>query len=329
MKSDEYWHSGQADRMIPVLQTVTLLDPHFLDAWRIAGWHWAYNLSVETDDPVKKEMCFQKGIEFLKQGIGWNPDRFDLYFELGWTYFDKLGDYISSVEYFEQARLKKNAPRNPDYIQRMIGHAYERIPDIPRALDAYAVVIAEEPGKPLGSVSYNLKSQLSGSNLSPAIRQEFKRVTGKNLTPQAILLPRPKHNLWLINDRGANKYTPIGGYALKDEEGKLNLYPGDTTGIGATVTIEARYVPTWKLYARGDWPGAEAAMKDYLLTDPSDVIGNHLLARIYEKWGETDRSKLKQALDVWQWMSKHNSTDKLAPRRALILKKQLRETQAT
>lgn len=331
MKSDEYWHSGKADRMIPVLRTVTLLDPHFLDAWRIAGWHWAYNLSVEAKEPNKNEkieMCFQNGIQFLKEGIGWNPEKFDLYFELGWTYFDKMGDYISSVEYFKQARTKKNSPRNPDYIQRMIGHAHERIPDIPKALDAYAMVLGEEPGKLLGTIDYGLKSQLRQGPLAPAVRQALDRV-GVHLNPQAVLFPRPDYGIYVISNKGPGNYEIQGGFVIKDADGKLTVHPGDTTGIGATTTIEAKYVPAWNLYVKGDCPGARDAIMDYLKTDPPDVIGNHLLARIYEKWAETDKSKLSKAVEVWQWMSKHNSTDKLAPRRVLALKRQLRGQQAT
>ncbi|PJB72224.1 MAG: hypothetical protein CO095_07155 [Armatimonadetes bacterium CG_4_9_14_3_um_filter_58_7] len=249
MKSDEYWHSGQANRMIPVLRTVTLLDPHFLDAWRIAGWHWAYNLFVETDDPALKEMCLQNGINFLKEGIGWNPEKFDLYFELGWTYFDKKGDFINSVEYFEQARVKKDAPRDPDYILRMVGHAHERFPDIDKALEAYSRL--------------------------------------------------------------------------------LQLEPGDPVATGASITIKERYVPAWERYKIGSYAEAERAVKDWLRKDPPDLIGNHLLARIYEKWGEKDPSKLKKALEIWEYMTKISSTDKLAPRRAMVLKQQLASAGAT
>jgi len=243
MKSDEYWHSGRADRMIPVLRTVTILDPHFIDAWRIAGWHWAYNLYVETDDPALKEMCLQNGIRFLKEGIQWNPDKFDLYFELGWTYYDKMGDYINSVRYFEQARVKSNAPRNPDYILRMIGHAHERYPKIDKALEAYHRLLVQEPGDPIAT--------------------------------------------------------------------------------GATITINQRYVRAWELYRQGRYAEAAEAAKVWLRQDPPDIIGNHLLARIYEKWGEKDPSKLKKALEIWEYMTKVSSTDKLAPRRVEALKQQL------
>lgn len=317
MKSDEYWHSGRVDRMIPVLRTVTLLDPHFIDAWRIAGWHWAYNLYVETKDLEEKDMCLNNGIRFLKEGIVWNPEKFDLYFELGWTYYDKMGSFLDAVEYFAQARTKKDAPRNPDYIQRMIGHAYERIPDIPKALDAYGVVLAEEPGKILGSLDPKFRVDLDQRRITPELRNAIAK-TRLEVTPNAFILPEPQHKIWVVVNRGSSKYEVKSGFVVKDEKEKLNVYPGDITGIGATTTIQVKYVPSWDCYARGDYPGAEAAIRDYLATDPPDVIGNHFLARIFEKSGRMDK-----ALEVWEWMHKHNSSDKLAMVRVRSLHREM------
>jgi len=143
MKTDEMWHSGQGTgvRALNLMRTVTLLDPHWLEPWRITGWHLAYNLYVETKDPELRAKYLQMGAACLKEGISWNPDRYDLYFELGWTYFDKIKDYDEAAKWLGAAIQFEH----PEYIERLIAHAYERIPDIPRALDWYDYCLKRNP----------------------------------------------------------------------------------------------------------------------------------------------------------------------------------------
>lgn len=103
LKSDEWWHKGKADRMIPLLNLVTMLDPNFIDGWKIAGWHWAYNLRVQAPTPDQKEECMRNGLDFLKRGVAWNRERHELYFEVGWTNQDKVGDMQEAAEWYERA----------------------------------------------------------------------------------------------------------------------------------------------------------------------------------------------------------------------------------
>ncbi|MCS6859395.1 MAG: hypothetical protein NZT92_03630 [Abditibacteriales bacterium] len=149
MKSDEYWHQGKANRMIPILRAVTWLDPNFIDGWRIAGWHWAYNLYAEAaeEDWASRELCLTQGLNFLKEGVVWNPNSSELAFELAWTYYDKAGNYKDAVQWFVEARKKPDYRRNYriDTAQHLIAHAYERTPDIPKALEAYGEMLKLTP----------------------------------------------------------------------------------------------------------------------------------------------------------------------------------------
>jgi tetratricopeptide (TPR) repeat protein len=148
MKSDEYWHAGKADRMIPILRAVTWLDPNFLDGWRIAGWHWAYNLYAQAgEDYPKKMLCLNQGLNFLKEGIVWNQNSSELHFELAWTYYDKAGDYQSAIRWFTETRKKPDYKKNYriDTAQHMLSHAYERTPDIHGALRGYETILRLTP----------------------------------------------------------------------------------------------------------------------------------------------------------------------------------------
>jgi tetratricopeptide (TPR) repeat protein len=123
------------------MRLVTLLDPHWLEPWRITAWHLAYNLYVETDDPELQSKYLQMGVDCLKEGVSWNPDRYDLYVELGWTYFDKVEDFEEAAKWFEASKFYPH----PAYVDRLVGHAYERMPDVPRALDAYDYCLKRDP----------------------------------------------------------------------------------------------------------------------------------------------------------------------------------------
>jgi len=143
MKTHEMWDSGEgaSARALNLMRTVTLLDPHWLEPWRITGWHLCYNLYVETKDPEKQAQYLKLGINALKEGISWNPDRYDLYFELGWTFFDKVRDYHQAAKWLGAAIQFEH----PEYIERLIAHGWERLPDMPKALDWYDYCIKRDP----------------------------------------------------------------------------------------------------------------------------------------------------------------------------------------
>lgn len=143
MKAHEMWDSGQGGTVnaINIMRTVTLLDPHWLEPWKVTGWQLCYNLYVETDDPKQQAEYLRLGINALKEGISWNPDIYDMYFELGWTYFDKIRDYREAAKWMEAAIQFEH----PEYIERLIAHGWERLPDMPKALDWYDFCIKRDP----------------------------------------------------------------------------------------------------------------------------------------------------------------------------------------
>ena len=55
-----------------------------------------------------------------------NPDSHKIYFEIGWTYYNRLKDYKDSIPWFEKSSKQKWAP---DYVVRLIAFAYEKMGD--------------------------------------------------------------------------------------------------------------------------------------------------------------------------------------------------------
>ncbi|MBI1320422.1 MAG: hypothetical protein GC168_15965 [Candidatus Hydrogenedens sp.] len=135
---DREWRLGQMYRIQPMLKTVTVLDPNFVKAYLIGGWHIAYNVPadlpltppslLEWSDRYKacvgpKEAYWYEAAEFLKDGIRNNPRNYELYFDLGFAIYDqKIEDYNSAVLYL------KEAVRQPHelWVPRMLNLAYEK-----------------------------------------------------------------------------------------------------------------------------------------------------------------------------------------------------------
>ncbi|HID06333.1 MAG TPA: tetratricopeptide repeat protein, partial [Armatimonadetes bacterium] len=114
------------------------LDPNFIQAWDIAGWHVAYNLRAEAKTEEEKDEYVRQGCEILEEGIRWNSDVPDLFFQLAWTHYDKSGNLAAAIKWFKEAMKREHLkPGELPRTQHMLAHAYERLPDIPKALKTW------------------------------------------------------------------------------------------------------------------------------------------------------------------------------------------------
>ncbi len=142
LKADSYWHHGQWQRMLPLYYLVVALQPRFTTAWSVGGWHMAYNLSEmarrNPEIPAEQRKMWadrwlQQGLSFLKTGLRYNQDKPDIYFDLGWTYYDKALNYPVAVRYLKQAVLKSNSLLN----LKVLAHACEKAGLLQEALDTW------------------------------------------------------------------------------------------------------------------------------------------------------------------------------------------------
>lgn len=126
IKIEELWHGGKWFEIMPLLRAITWMQPHFIEAWELGGWHLADNLYAYAREMTDKERYIEEGIRFLKEGIAKNRDVYNLYFELGWIYYSKLNKYDEGVKYFKSATRYKH----PSHIDRLIAHAYRKAGNI-------------------------------------------------------------------------------------------------------------------------------------------------------------------------------------------------------
>jgi len=126
LRAERAWDGGSWWAIVPLLDTVTQLDPHFILAWKVYGWHCAYNLNVESETLVDKRYWLQRGLNVLEKAVEANPDRWEMYFELGWTYYDRAHEPYRASEWFYKA---DQFPDAPSYVTRFYYRPFERIMD--------------------------------------------------------------------------------------------------------------------------------------------------------------------------------------------------------
>ncbi len=90
-----YFDAYQLSQMICELQ------PRFAPVWAFQAWNMSYNISVTLRTPEERWRWVRNGYELLRdRGIPNNPDNTQLYRELAWILYHKVGDYMDEWHYY-------------------------------------------------------------------------------------------------------------------------------------------------------------------------------------------------------------------------------------
>lgn len=74
------------------------LQPKFAAVWAFQGWNMAYNISVTLKTPEERWRWVKNGYELIRdKGIPLNPNSTQLYRELSWILFHKVGDFMDEM----------------------------------------------------------------------------------------------------------------------------------------------------------------------------------------------------------------------------------------
>ena len=99
VKANNYRMKEDWTNLSATLEQITKLQPNFSTVWIHQGWNLAYNISVEFDNYRDRYYWVMRGINFLKEGIGYNTGEPRLVWELGWTLGNKIGRADERVLY--------------------------------------------------------------------------------------------------------------------------------------------------------------------------------------------------------------------------------------
>ncbi len=139
------WENTEWGRMAGLFNTVTTLQPRSTMYWDMAAWHMAWNASVAAMQDEKQpsealriraqRQYFDLGRDFLERGIRNNPDRYQLYLQLGVLLRDKYEDFCGAADAFWKA---SEFPDAPAYARRFAGYMMAKCPG--REREAYELL---------------------------------------------------------------------------------------------------------------------------------------------------------------------------------------------
>lgn len=102
---------GQYPYLHPLVDLVTSLDPHFVEAFQLGGLFLV----------IGKR--FPEAIAIYEKGIAANPERWELPHDLGRLYFLELRDDAQALRWWQVA---ERLPGRPHYLPRFIARLYTK-----------------------------------------------------------------------------------------------------------------------------------------------------------------------------------------------------------
>lgn len=246
VRADGFFDNGQYDAILPIIRICTVLDPHNIDIFAVGMWHIAYNFTDEDQRSDRRYIPI--ALALAKDGIKNNPDTYELYFETGWLWFQKIADDpAEAVKYFQEMTTKKDVlPARED----LLANAYFRNQQAQKGLDWY-YKLYQEAIKRANESSFYSNSQIRDtieSNLDNTIIRMMQRG-------------------WLAEQRNDGSY----------ETGDYDTKPPFNVGFTAKATVlrprVIQFTGTWNVLPVGcrvrvivrdaNYPNAKAAELDW------------------------------------------------------------------
>jgi hypothetical protein len=188
VRSEEYFHTGKYEELVPMFYIVTWLDPHQIDVYSTGAWHLAYNLGDGRLIP--------EGVKFLNEGIKNNPELFDLYFQQSWLHSNKVRDYPTALQFVRQAATKKSSDgeRAPHYVFSQIAHNLEDSGRIPEMIRQWETNVNESWKQLYGMMRKKAKGTIRTK------LDAFQAAAGDGLPKVGTVLADGEIDNWVSND---------------------------------------------------------------------------------------------------------------------------------
>lgn len=101
MRATKLKEDGRYFDAYQLAETICRLQPRFPSVWAFNAWNMAYNISVTLRTPEERWRWVKNGFEMLRdQGIRHNPRCVQMYRELAWIFFHKVGDYVDEMHMY-------------------------------------------------------------------------------------------------------------------------------------------------------------------------------------------------------------------------------------
>lgn len=130
MDAKDYQERKEWAKLRSTVDSIILLQPHYMKVWDFQGWNLAYNVSAEWDAVEDRYFWVKEGIKFLNEGVSRN----ERYPELDWKIGNLHGQKVGRSDEWKQFRRFYKVDPDTD--------RYEGGPDPeinPERLDNYQV----------------------------------------------------------------------------------------------------------------------------------------------------------------------------------------------
>ncbi|HEY0074940.1 MAG TPA: hypothetical protein VGB77_12625 [Abditibacteriaceae bacterium] len=258
----------------------------------------AEKMRREKELRIAQDRAVDTGLRYYARGTQMNPDKYMLWFKFGWTRAEKAGyNDENTVNLYRTAREQPDArnqemtvpdPKNPgktkqqiiqgmDLMGRTIGHAYERMPHIAKALDTYAEIL-----------------QIQDKPQERALLREAGRYWARysSLYDQ---IPTVYNESDPVTKAQIRRLIPdidrlLAAQKMRDQKAAWDKGQGSQP-TGAYVSICARYLPAWELWQAGKLDQATQTIVGVMNSDPRyHLQGWPVMAKILEFKGDSPQA---------------------------------------
>ena len=98
MKQAKLQEDKQFEEIVLLLNIIARLQPRFTEVWSFNSYHMVYNIAAQENTPQARWYWVRNGIEYIKEGMRYNPDNVILTQWLAFFYYHR----IPQDEYFMQ-----------------------------------------------------------------------------------------------------------------------------------------------------------------------------------------------------------------------------------
>lgn len=167
IQNHDFWEHKEWLRMYQNMELATTLQPQSVPFWDSGQWHMAWNIGLATRlDPANKTQAVgirrerewhERARDFVARGIENVPNRYDLYFTMGWLYEQKFVPDCGADQECQREQYCKAAewmgraaqfPDAPTHVGRIHARALEKCGDVEGAYELWKEMWRGYPNTP-------------------------------------------------------------------------------------------------------------------------------------------------------------------------------------
>lgn len=124
----------ESAEIMPWFELAVLADPYYIRAYTVGGFWLGMRLGKQD-----------KALRFLRKGLRYNPRAWEIYAQIGDTYFIMDKDYVKAIAYFRQAYLFMKSSDTTNIEQRhiltLLAASFERLKKYGKSVYYYKKIL--------------------------------------------------------------------------------------------------------------------------------------------------------------------------------------------